>query len=107
MSFTLGANAEDGLFNIQTEGLPWEPVQKTVCLISKQKVYLGSQCRRRFVQYPNRRCTLGASAEDSLFIIQTEGLPWEPVQKTVCLLSKKKVYLGSQRRRQFVYYPNR
>ena len=54
MSFTLEANAEDGLFNIQTEGVPWEPVQKTVCLLSKKKVYLGSQRRRQFVYYPNR-----------------------------------------------------
>jgi len=72
----LGASAEDSLFNIQTIGLPWEPVQKTVCLLSKQKVYLGSQCRRQFVYYPKRRFTLGASAEDSLFIIQKEGSPY-------------------------------
>ena len=39
---------------------------------------------------------LGASAEDSLFIIQTGSLPWEPVQRTVCLLSKQEVYRQDQ-----------
>ena len=39
----MGASTEDSLFNIQTIGLPWEPVQKTVCLLSKQAVYRQDQ----------------------------------------------------------------